>query len=108
MARYGNEPKNKGARSKTGPKSRLAAQFSGDDSSEDTITWSAANPSSVVALTCLVSKLGGAVTFGGSRDGGALQVAIFLDGDKVTRWIGAGAAVDEELAEIYERLEALE
>jgi hypothetical protein len=51
-----------------------------------------------------VSSLGGAITFGGSRDGGALQVAIFLDGEKHVKWIEGAEDANAVLAEIWEGL----
>ena len=88
-------------------RSRLSAAFDVPGERGEVVTWNAADPSGIVALTVQVSALGGAVTFGGSRDGGALQVTVFLDGDKITRWIPGAEDVDGVLAEIWDRLETL-
>jgi len=55
----------------------------------------------------VVSALGGAVTFGGSRDQGALQIAIFLDGEKVVRWCDGPDAANDALAELWEGLDRI-
>lgn len=71
------------------------------------VYWSEADPAGIVALTQVVSALGGAVTFGGSRDQGALQIAIFLDGEKVVRWCDSPDAANDALAELWEGLDKL-
>jgi hypothetical protein len=83
---------------------RLSTAFDVPREGREVVTWDTASPSGIVAVTVAVSALGGAVTFGGSRDGGALQVAIFLDGEKFVKWIPSGEDIDAVLAEIWEGL----
>lgn len=47
-----------------------------------------------------VTRRGGAVSLGLSRDRGAYNVTIFLDGDRKTVWISSSEDVDAKVEEI--------
>lgn len=63
--------------------------------------WSACDPRWLQAVVGIVTGLGGAVSFGYSRDGGAYSIAIFLDGDRETLWLNGGCDLDHELEQIW-------
>jgi hypothetical protein len=54
-----------------------------------------------------ISKRGGAVSFGLSRDKGAYNVTIFLDGDRRTVWINGSEDLNAKLEEIFHVLLAM-
>lgn len=54
-----------------------------------------------------ISKRGGAVSFGLSRDAGAYNVTLFLDGTRKTIWISSSEDVNAKLEEIFHYLLAL-
>lgn len=54
-----------------------------------------------------ISKRGGAVSFGLSRDRGAYNVTLFLDGTRKTVWISSSEDVNAKLEEIFHYLLAL-
>lgn len=92
---------------KTKQGGRLSATFGGGDKGQSMVHWGEVDPSGIVALTSTVSALGGAVTFGGSRDQSALQISVFLDGEKVVRWCDNSSAAEDALSELWEALEQL-
>ncbi len=57
----------------------------------------------VVAITCL----GGAVTFGLSRDNGAHSLTMMLDGHRKTMWYNGDADLTDELTRVQVTLEDL-
>lgn len=56
--------------------------------------WSGAAPQGVLDVVIAMSSLGGAVTFGMSRDGGAYMLTLLLDGDRTTLWCPCTEDVD--------------
>lgn len=72
------------------------------------ILWDEASPEAIAAVVCAMSRIGGAILFGGSRDQGALLVTLHLDDDRKNIWIAGGEDVDGKLFEIFQKLEALE
>lgn len=88
--------KNKGKLKKT------LSNFGSPASSQGKATWTEAHPNKVRAIVDVVTDLGGAVMFGKSRDGGALSVTVFMDGDKRTIWIGGDDDLEERLDYIRE------
>lgn len=54
-----------------------------------------------------ITKRGGAVSFGLSRDKGAYNVTLFLDGTRKTVWISSSEDVNAKLEEIFHYLLAL-
>lgn len=69
--------------------------------------WLGCMPERVQAVVHGITRLGGAVTFGTSRDGGAYSVTLLLDGDRETLWFNGDAVLDDELEAIVETLDAM-
>ena len=85
---------------------RLAGLF-GSDAPSDEMEWGSVDARFIAWVTVNVTILGGAVTFGRSRDRGALMVTLLLDGDRSTRWISPRDVPEDVLTEIAERLDTL-
>lgn len=59
--------------------------------------WGGCDPDKMQAVIVGMTALGGAVTFGLSRDLGAHSLTLLLDGNRQTLWFNGGAELDEEL-----------
>lgn len=59
--------------------------------------WGSASPGRVLAVIVAMSALGGAVTFGLSRDGGAYMLTLLLDGNRKTDWLPQDGDLDSWL-----------
>lgn len=66
--------------------------------------WGGASPERIQAVIVNATVLGGAVTFGTSRDGGAYSVTVMLDGHRETLWFNGDSELDEELQAVIEVL----
>lgn len=86
---------------------RLAA-FGGKAQQSGSADWSTALPARIQGVVVAVGKLGGAVTFGYSRDGGAYMCTLLLDGDRKTLWFNGDADIDAELQEVEDVLDQLQ
>ena len=69
--------------------------------------WLGCSAERMQAVIHKITSLGGAVTFGTSRDGGAYSVTLLLDGDRETLWFNGDADLDDELAAVVEALEVM-
>lgn len=69
--------------------------------------WDNATPESLQGLIVATQNIGGAITFGLSRDGGAYMVTILLDGDRETFWYNGEADLAAELYDLHESLVTL-
>lgn len=69
--------------------------------------WLGCASERVQAVVHQITSIGGAVTFGTSRDGGAYSVTLLLDGERETLWFNGDAELDDELQAIVETLAAL-
>jgi hypothetical protein len=85
--------------------SRLAAFSTGGTTSK--FDWGGCDPRWVQAIVVQITSLGGAITFGTSRDGGAASVTLLLDGDRQTLWFNGDVDLDAELEKIYATLETM-
>lgn len=82
---------------------RLAALLGGGNGTgKQGADWGSADPRWIVAVITAVCRLGGAASFGLSRDGGAYSLTILLDGDRQTLWYNGSADLDAELEKVYE------
>jgi hypothetical protein len=90
------------------PVQSALAGFGVEDRVGGAVRWDEATPALIADVCVSISRIGGAVLFGGSRDGGALLVTLHLDGDKKNIWIRVSDDVDGELRYIIEKLRALE
>lgn len=70
--------------------------------------WGTADPRWIAAVVVKITLLGGAVTFGLSRDGGAHMLTLMLDGDRTVLWFNGDADLDAALEGVYAQLETLE
>lgn len=69
--------------------------------------WGGCDPRRLQAVLVAITGLGGAVTFGLSRDGGAHSVTLLLDGERETLWFNGNAELDEELDMVIGALDAM-
>lgn len=69
--------------------------------------WGSCDPRWIQACVVAITGLGGAITFGTSRDGGAYSCTLMLDGERETLWFNGGCVLDDELAQVYETLESM-
>lgn len=95
----------RGARGSTNNSRRLDA-FKGE-SRHGAADWGGCDPARLQAVVVRICWLGGAVTFGTSRDGGAYSCTLLLDGDRATLWFNGNADLDAELDQVIGRLDAL-
>ncbi len=70
--------------------------------------WLGCSPERLQGVVQKITMLGGAVTFGTSRDGGAYSLTLLLDGDRETLWFNGDADLDEELQAVVETLDAMQ
>jgi len=96
----------KEARGSTRNTDRLSAFAGGAGKGQ--ADWGACNPARIQAVVVGITSMGGAVTFGLSRDLGAHSCTLLLDGQRVTLWFNGNADLDEELEGVKATLEAME
>lgn len=70
--------------------------------------WGEAQPEGLQAVVVGITALGGAVTFGMSRDKGAHSLTLMLDNNRQTLWFNGDADLDDELAGVVNTLAALD
>jgi len=85
---------------------RLAA-FAGG-SGKGKADWGACDPTRIQAVLIGITALGGAVTFGLSRDLGAYSCTLLLDGQRTTLWFNGNADLDDELETVKATLDTLD
>lgn len=96
------EKKSKGKkRGSVDNEGRLKRLLAGTGQQTGKADWSAADPRWIAGVVHAITRVGGAVSFGYSRDGGAYSVSIMLDGDRETLWFNGGADIDAELEAVY-------
>lgn len=100
------ERKGRSKRGSVNNSKRLAA-FAQSANTAREADWGACDPRWIAAVVIAITRLGGAVTFGRSRDGGAYMLTLLLDGDRQTLWFNGDASLDEELEKTYAVLETL-
>lgn len=101
--RKGGEAGNgKKARGSVRNTDRLAAFSSGKGAG--LADWATCDPARLQAVVVGITNLGGAVTFGLSRDMGAHSCTLLLDGNRTTLWFNGGADLDEELDGVAQTL----
>lgn len=69
--------------------------------------WGGCDPVRLQAVVVGITKLGGAVTFGMSRDQGAHSITLLLDESRQTLWFNGDAVLDDELDLVVGTLESL-
>jgi hypothetical protein len=99
----GNGRSKKVAEGKAG---RLASAF-GAGLPEASMAWDEVDPRHIAWLVSVVTRKGGAVMFGASRDGGALMVTMLLDGEKMQKWISPRDVPEDVITFICETFDTL-
>lgn len=69
--------------------------------------WGGCDPKWVMAVITKITALGGAVTFGLSRDQGAHSLTLLLDQNRQTLWYNQDADLDTELEGVVATLDTL-
>jgi hypothetical protein len=69
--------------------------------------WGNADPRWIREVVLYMQMLGGAVTFGLSRDGGAHMLTLLLDGERQTLWYNGDADLDAALEQVCATLETM-
>lgn len=69
--------------------------------------WGGCDPSRIQAVMVGITAMGGAVTFGLSRDAGAHSLTLLLDGQRQTLWFNGDADLNEELEGVRATLDAM-
>lgn len=90
--------KKRGRRGSTNNKNRLEA-FSNRGASGGA-DWSECSPDTMHEVVAGITALGGAITFGLSRDNGAHSLTLMLDGGRETLWYNGDANLTEELGTV--------
>ncbi len=95
----------RGKRGSVKNKNRLAAL--GKRRPGATASWALCKSELMLMLVHRITQLGGAVTFGLSRDGGAHMLTLMLDESRETLWYNGDADLDEEMDEVVHKLDDL-
>ena len=85
---------------------RLAAFARGGQDGE--ADWGSCEAGKLLAVVVAITKLGGAITIGLSRDLGAHSLTLLLDGSRATLWFNGKADLDKELDQVAGVLAGLE
>lgn len=70
--------------------------------------WGGCAPERLQGVVVAIGRMGGAATFGYSRDGGAYGLTLYLDGEREQLWFNGDADLDEELQLVIDHLTALD
>lgn len=84
---------------------RLAA-FKGAKASHKA-DWGGCDARWIQAIVVAITTLGGACTFGTSRDGGAYSLTLMLDNNRETLWFNGDAELDAELEQVFTVLDTM-
>lgn len=98
--------KKKGARGAVRNSDRLAAFANGTASGN--ADWGGCDARKLQAVMVAITALGGAVTFGLSRNQGAHSLTLLLDDNRTSLWFNGDADLDEALDGVVATLETLE
>lgn len=69
--------------------------------------WGTCDPRKLLGVVEAITRLGGAITIGLSRDMGAHSLTLLLDGSRETLWFNADADLDQEMQDVIGKLESL-
>lgn len=70
-------------------------------------SWATADAEWVSTVVVAITRLGGAVTFGLSRDEGAHSLTLMLDNTRKTLWYNGAADLNEELRAVVATLDGM-
>jgi len=99
------ETSKNGKRGSTNNKKRLDAFRRGVGSAD--ADWGGCDPRKVQAVVVAITELGGAVTFGLSRDQGAHSLTLMLDGERETLWYNKDADLSDQLDMVLGHLSSM-
>lgn len=85
---------------------RLSA-FAGRDGTGEA-DWGSCDPARLQTVVVGITAMGGAVTFGLSRDLGAHSLTLLLDGNRQTLWFNGNSDLNEELDGVAAVLQTME
>ena len=71
-------------------------------------SWGDCDPKWLQIVVVGITALGGAITFGLSRDSGAHSLTLLLDDTRQTLWFNGDADLDDELKTVAGKLSALD
>lgn len=69
--------------------------------------WGGCDPDRIQAVVVGITAMGGAVTFGMSKDQGAHSVTLMLDDSRQTLWFNGDAELNDELDTVIHTLKAI-
>ncbi len=75
---------------------------------QGTAEWDTADCALLKAVVCSITALGGAITFGLSRDQGAHSLTLMLDNHRRTLWFNGDAVLDDELQLVIDTLKQMQ
>lgn len=93
------------ARGTTKNSDRLDAFSKGN--SKGSAEWGTCDPQRLLAVVVGITSLGGAITFGLSKDEGAHSLTLMLGGNRKTLWFNGDADLDVELEGVADTLEGM-
>ncbi len=104
-----NEAKTRGKRKSRGSvrNSDRLADF-GKGNLHTGADWAGCDPKRIQAVVTGITSLGGAVTFGLSRDLGAHSLTLMLSDSRKTLWFNGSADLDDELDAVIGTLAAMD
>lgn len=97
--------RSKSGRGSTDNKGRLAA-FT-EHSGRGDADWGNCSSNELHAVVQAITRLGGAITIGLSRDQGAYSMTLLLDKKRETLWFNGDADLDDEMAKVLGILDSL-
>lgn len=108
VASHGNKKTGSGKKTRGSTRNvdRLSA-FAGRDGTSSA-DWGACDPARLQTVVVKITEMGGAVTYGLSRDLGAHSLTLLLDGNRQTLWFNGNADLDEELDGVVGVLKEME
>lgn len=107
MGVYGDGDNKKKKRGGMGTQPHRLAGLQRADRHYGNVDWGAAMPEMLAAVVMAVTRKGGAVSFGRTRDLGALLLTVFLDDSREKFYYNDEAEVDAELEKIVHYFDAL-
>lgn len=86
---------------------RSLAGFGKAEGPKSEMDWGDAMPEMLSAAVLAVTRAGGLVSFGRSRDFSALSVTVFLDDERKVVWWNGDNEIDAELEKLIHYFDAL-
>lgn len=102
-AKYGKQGSKKRGSVRNSARLEAFANGSGDGDA----SWGSCDSTLLQATVVGITAMGGAVTFGLSRDLGAHSLTLMLDGERQSLWFNGDADLDDELKIVLGKLDAM-